>query len=228
MKKTISITLIILGMVLLSLPYLSELVIKYRVESKRDLLKEIPVEEIQENESREAEYDFDSIRDVEVGSMASGINDFDNRAIIGQIIVPKLNIDLPILKGTTNANLLVGATTMKEEQEMGTGNYSLAGHYMKDKNLLFGGLLDIESGTIVKVTDKSLVYVYRIYDTELVEETDTYMIEDEIAENKGKPVISLMSCYYTSKNGKRFFATGELIDTYYYNEDNFKSSYNED
>jgi sortase A len=54
-----------------------------------------------------------------------------------------------------------------------------------------------------------------------VPETALYMLDQERAELRGKPIISLMTCYYTSKNGKRFFALGELVDTYEYSEDKF-------
>lgn len=217
MKKIISSILIILGVGLLLTPYISKTIFKYRLESKKDILDRISLEEIRENEKLEAEYDFDSVRDIEISSMLSGINDFDDKAVIGGITIPDLNVDLPILKGTNDTNLLVGATTMVEEQEMGQGNYPLAGHYMKDKNLLFGSLLDIEKETIVKLNDKETIYVYKIYDTLLVKDTDIHIIDDRMAEERGKPVLSLMTCYYTSKNGKRFFAMGELIDSYPYN-----------
>lgn len=104
---------------------------------------------------------------------------------------------------------------MSPEIQMGKGNYSLAGHYMKD-NLLFGSLLNIEIGTIVKITDKNKVYEYEIYDIEIVPDTAFYMLDQDRAKKRGKPIISLMTCYYTSKNGKRFFAMGELIDEYPY------------
>ena len=64
-----------------------------------------------------------------------------------------------------------------------------------------------------------MVYEYRIYDTLIVPDTAMYMLEHDIAEERGKPIISLMTCYYTSKNGKRFFALGELVDEYPYRED---------
>lgn len=217
MRKNISIILMLLGIGLLLTPYLSKIVMKSIGKSKKNILDQVSADQIRENEGLDAEYDFDSIRDLEIGSIASGIGDFNNKAIIGQIEIPDLNIDIPILKGTTNANLLIGATTMVEGQKMGERNYPLAGHYTKEKGFLFGGLLDIEKGTIIKINDKRNKYIYRVYDTLLVNETDTYIIEDKMAEDKGGPIISLMSCYYTSKNGKRFFAMGELIETIPYN-----------
>lgn len=89
---------------------------------------------------------------------------------------------------------------------------------MKDKSLLFGSLMDIEEESIVKITDKKTVYEYKIYETVLVPDTAMYMLEHNRAEDRGKPIISLMTCYYTSKNGKRFFALGELVDEYPYEQ----------
>ncbi len=205
MKKLISTILILIGIMFLFIPYLNNLMIKRNLKLKQNMVNEITVNEIEENNSRKAEYDYSSIKDIEINSTISGITEFDNKAIIGQIVISDLDMDLPILKGTTNANLLVGATTMVEGQEMGKKNYPLAGHYMKDKSLLFGSLMDIEKDTIVKITDKKMVYEYRIYDTLIVPDTAMYMLEHDIAEERGKPIISLMTCYYTSKNGKRFF-----------------------
>lgn len=110
---------------------------------------------------------------------------------------------------------------MRPNIVMGKGNYSLAGHYMKD-NQLFGGLLNIEEGTIVKITNKKIIYEYKIYDTQIVADTALYMLNDDRAEKRGKPIISLMTCYYTS-NGKRFFALGELVNEYPYDDNVIKN-----
>lgn len=219
MKRKMSISLIIIGIAFLSMPYISNTVYRRRLKTKQWMVEEITVDEIEENNTREAEYDYSSIDDVEIKNMFPELDKFDNKAIIGQIFIPDLDMNLPILKGTTNSNLMVGATTMVEDQEMGKGNYPLAGHYMKDKSFLFGSLMDIKEDSIVKITDKKMVYEYRIYETVLVPDIDMYMVEHKRAESHGKPIISLMTCYYTSQNGKRFFALGELVDEYPYEED---------
>ncbi|NMA95986.1 MAG: class A sortase [Clostridiales bacterium] len=126
-------------------------------------------------------------------------------------------MNLPILKGITDANLLVGATTMRPDQIMGEGNYPLAGHYNKSQGKLFHHLMDVDVGAIIKITNKETVYEYRVYDTIIVPETDVHLIEDQEAIDRGKPITSLMVCYYTSKNGKIYFVLGELIDEYPYN-----------
>lgn len=214
MRKTLAIILIILGLILISLPYISQKIIDYKTKQSLNLLDDLDVGSIKSNENLEAEFDFDSIRDIDPNSILSGINENYRHAMVGHLIISDVGINLPILKGTTDPHLLVGGTTMRPDQVMGQGNYPLAGHYHKNKDLLFGALMDVEEGMLVKITNKETIYEYKIYDTLVVPETAVYLIEDGEAEKRGKPVISLMSCYYTSKNGKRFFALGELVDEY--------------
>jgi sortase A len=219
MKKIISSILIIIGISLIVSPFINDLIIKNRVEISKEIIGEMTVEQIEKNDQQEAVYEYDDIQNVEIISTIASTMDMDkaeiNENIIGQIIIDDLNINLPILKGITHSNLLIGAGTMKPDLVMGEGNYSLASHYSKN-NQLFGGLLKIEKGAIVKITNKKVVYEYMIYDTQIVPDTALYMLDNNRADKRGKPILSLMTCYYTSKNGKRFFALGELVDQYPY------------
>ncbi|MDR7870974.1 MAG: class A sortase [Tissierellaceae bacterium] len=223
MKRFLSIILIVVGIGFMSIPYLSNQLIRRNVNNSMDILEEISYEDIEVNQSREAAFDYSSVRDVDLTTVLGNRNEIDYDLLIGYISIDDLNINLPILKGVTDANLLVGVATMQENQEMGKGNYTLAGHYIRDKKTLFGPLLDIEAGSIVKITNKKVVYEYEIYNTEIVPDTAMYMLDEKRAEDKGKPIISLMTCYYTSKNGKRFFALGELVDSYPYDLAEIKS-----
>lgn len=218
MKRIIATILIILGVILIFSSFINKKIVRQVNNTGQKVFERVTVEEIAENNQREAVYDFEAIKDVEITSSIIGMINFDNKAVIGQLIIDDLNMNLPVLKGVTNSNLLAGATTMVKEQQMGKGNYPLAGHYMKDKDRLFGGLMDIKLDTIVLLVDKKVVYEYKIYDKVIVEDTAFYMLEQEQYRKRGVPIISLMTCYYTSKNGKRFFALGELIDEYPYEE----------
>ncbi len=218
MKRIISVILIILGLVLIFSSFFNNRIVDQVHNTSQKVFEETTVEEIKENKEREAVYDYDAIRDIEITSSIIGAINFDDKAVIGQIIIDDLNMNLPVLKGVTNSNLLAGATTMVKEQEMGKGNYPLAGHYVKDKGKLFGGLIDIELDSLVLLVDKETVYEYKIYDKVIVNESDFYMIEQQQSKKRGVPIVSLMTCYYTSKNGKRFFALGELVNEYPYEE----------
>ncbi|NLJ39994.1 MAG: class A sortase [Clostridiales bacterium] len=177
-------------------------------------MEEITAEEIAVNQERKAEFDYSVIEDLNISTAIEGALQVDWDYMIGVMEIPDLNIELPILKGVTRANLMVGVTTMKEDQSMGDGNYPLAGHYVRSKEMLLADILDIEIGSSVFLTDKKTIYEYRIYDTAIVPDTATEMLSDKLASDHGKPIVSIMTCYYSSKTGKRFFALGELVGQY--------------
>lgn len=216
MKRMISTVLIVLGIIIIFLPNLNRQIIKYNFNKNKKAINKFTSEDLKENDSLEAEFDYESIQDVEIVSTIKDMPKFNYKSMVGEIKIDSIDMHLPILKGVNNPNLLAGAATMKDNIKMGEGNYSLAGHYADKEGILFGGLIDIEIGSIVKITDKEYVYEYIIYDTKIVPETALYMLDDSMLKKRGKPIISLMSCYYTSKNGKRFFALGELKDQYPY------------
>lgn len=218
MKKVISILLIVLGVILLSLPTVQDMTIEKKTISVNKEVVEITHDQILENIETDAEFKYEAIEDVSPSNVIFGTINFDKKNIIGQLSIPDLDLDLPLLKGVTNSNLAVGVTTMRGDQIMGQGNYPISGHNMKNKDLLFGSLMDIAVGTHVYMTDKNTVYEYKIYENVVVEDTAMYMLEDRQAEKREKPIISLMTCYISSKTGKRFFALGELVDEYPYDE----------
>ncbi|EUJ33140.1 sortase family protein [Listeria floridensis FSL S10-1187] len=70
----------------------------------------------------------------------------------GVIEIPSLNLQLPIFLGTTDQNLKVGATTFREDQELGEGNYVLLGHNMGVAGILFSDLNQLELNDEIQVT----------------------------------------------------------------------------
>lgn len=214
-KKVIPILLIIIGILFLLTPFILEQVVKHYSKSITDeTISKETLKANNENDDLEVEYDFSAIEDVDIKSIISGSQNLNKNYVIGTLYIPDLDINLPIMKGLTNANLMAGAATMKPEQSFGIGNYTLAGHRMKNKDLLFGSLMDIEKGSKVYVSDGEKIYEYVIYNTVVVPDTAMEMLSDNKADEKGKPIISLMTCYFSSKTGKRFFAIGELVDEY--------------
>ena len=222
MKRVISIILIGLGLILIITPNIRNVLVKSKTKEINKMIDAISYDDILENQELDVEFNYEAVEDVGVASVLFSSIGFDNKNLIGQLTIPDLDIELPLLKGLTNSNLSVGAATMKDDQVMGERNYSVSGHNMKNKDILFGRLMDIEVGTTVYITDKNEIFEYDIYDTVVVPDTAMYMIEDLEAEKKGKPIISLMTCYYSSKTGKRFFALGELTDEYAMEDNDIK------
>lgn len=216
-KKWMSILstlLIVIGLLLVVSPFFQELFVKQTVKATSRAFEHINHRQIRENLEKETEFKYEEIEDLSMlTSFESYVSDLSEN-VVGKVIIPSLEIDLPILRGVTNRNLNAGATTMRPDQEMGKGNYPLAGHIMKNKSLLFGALMDIQDGATVYITDKETVYEYVIKKTEVVPDTSLYMIEDDEMKKYEHPIISLMTCYHSSKTGKRFFAVGELVRSF--------------
>ncbi|WP_303862368.1 class A sortase [Alkalibaculum bacchi] len=123
-------------------------------------IDKITWEDIEKNQESEADFDLGSVQDVNITKTLLGSRNLDKNLIIGQLIIPDINLSLPILKGISESNMLGGVGTMKEGQKMGLGNYTLAGHYVDRKDTLFGGLMDIKEGSTIYMTDKKTMYEY--------------------------------------------------------------------
>ncbi len=220
MKKVFAVLLIAIGLILIFSPKLKDAVVESTVENTVEIIADYTPEKIKENDqNEEAEFDFSIVKDISVTGTLMSTNKVNKDLLIGQLVIPRVKMNIPIFKGINNSNLLAGSATMRKDQKMGTGNYPLAGHYMKEKNVLFGSLMDVKEGDIIRVTDKETIFEYVAYDVKVVPDTAVYIIDNAEADKVGKPIISLMTCYYSSDTGKRYFVMGELTSSYPYSEE---------
>lgn len=213
-RKIISIMLVVGAIIMFAIPQYSKYRLKEKIKEANVIVEQVPPETLKENEEKvvkKENFNFENVQEISPTSTFLAANNIDSSLLLGQLVIPSVNMNLPIFKGTTNENLLAGATTMKESDKMGEGNFSLAGHYNKDKSILFGSLMDVKVGDIIRVTDKVNIYEYEVYDTVIINDTALYMIDDERAVNRGNNIISLMTCYYSSKTGKRYFVLGDFV-----------------
>lgn len=219
MRKVFAGILIVIGILLLLSPTIKDLSVVKKVDETVKVVEEYTPEIIKENETNAAEFDFNIVEDISVTGTLINQNKVNLDLIVGQLVVPSINLNIPVFKGINNTNLLAGSATMREDQTMGQGNYPLAGHYVKDKDVLFGSLMDVKEGDIIRLTDKETIFEYETYEVKLVPDTAVYLIDNQESENIGNPIISLMTCYYSSKTGKRYFVMGELKESYAYTQE---------
>ena len=149
------------------------------------------------------------------------IKKFSQKYIIGIIKIPAIKLELGILKGVLNRNLYLGVGTMRKDQVMGSGNYPLAGHHTQSYGVMFNRVPELKSGQLMYVTDKETIYTYRVYERKKVHESDVYVIYDQIAQQRGKPVLTLATCFNLREPEARVIVHGELVDTQPYTEATF-------
>jgi sortase A len=220
MKKVFAVLLIIVGLLLIFTPRIKDEVIKKTVNDTVEIVADYPPEKIKENEeNEEAEFDFSIVEDISVTGTFLDASKINKNLLIGQLVIPSVKMNIPIFKGINNANLLAGAATMRRDQKMGQGNYPLAGHYTKHKNVLFGSLMDVKKGDVIRLTDNETIYEYIAYEVKTVPDTAVYIIEDREAKNRGNAILSLMTCYYSSSTGKRYFVMADFKTSYPYSKE---------
>lgn len=139
-------------------------------------------------------------------------NNYTDLPLIGGITIPDLGINLGIFYGMSNANLSVGAGTMKDDQVMGEGNYALASHAIFDgwwsNQLLFSPLHRAEAGQLIYIHDGETVYTYKIHRVFTVDPNEGgYVIYDE----PGKTEITLVTCTDTNATS-RLIVQGNFVE----------------
>lgn len=132
-------------------------------------------------------YDFEQVESIR--SIPSDIT-LKRNLLRGQILISEVDMNLPIVEGVSNENLYTGASTMKPNQQLGKGNYALAGHLMPDPNTLFSPLKEVSEGMNVYVSNMDTVYTYEISEIKEVPPTAIEVISDEA----GEGLLTLVTC----------------------------------
>ncbi|MFB8450031.1 class A sortase [Enterococcus thailandicus] len=109
---------------------------------------------------------------------------------VGRIEIADIALFLPILEGVSQENLSVGAGTMKANQSLGRGNFALAGHYMTDAGLLFGGIKNVTVGSGIYVTYYSDMAYYTVTEVKHITKHDG----DVVLDSQGEGILTLITC----------------------------------
>ena len=174
-------------------------------------VSQVSKEKLEENNGAEGNFDFNSVKSISSEAVLSAQWDAQQLPVIGGIAIPEVEINLPIFKGLDNVNLFYGAGTMKPNQKMGEGNYSLASHHIftaeNASQMLFSPLVNAKEGMKIYLTDKDKVYTYEIREVKHV----TPDRVDEIDDREGINEITLVTCVDYDAT-ERIIVKGDLKD----------------
>lgn len=208
MRKFLGIALIILGLIVLGLYFGFGYLM--RQTSDTAFIEELSAEELQANNQLEIINNYESVSNVSVIDAYIKLNEVSTEYVIGQIVIPDVNINLPVSRGTNESNLLLGATTMRADQMMGQGHYPLAGHNISRKGVLFHGIDTLPDDTDIFLTDKVDVYRYKVIDRIEIPDTDFSWLENDVADRYGKPTMCLVTCTLPYRSGVRVIVLATL------------------
>lgn len=221
-RLILSVSFIITGLILLFLPKISTKIIEKRAEERVVNVEKYSPKTLQENLDTETKFDFDSIREISPSQTFSSRNNVSDDLILGRLFIPSIDLNLTVYNGITKEILHAGLGTMRPNLEMGKGNFPIAGHYSRNKEALFGNLKAVKKNDLIYLSDNQKVYEYKVYQTKVVEPDNLQYIDEELAEEHGTAIISLMNCHYVDGKytNKRYFVFAELSDSYLTNLEN--------
>lgn len=129
---------------------------------------------------------------------------------VGIIEIPSIHLSLPVIEGTNNSNLKVGATTFREYQSLNEGNYVLLGHNMGKSGVLFSDVPDLKKGDkiyIYQKTDKGQKKLsYRVKSIKEIDKNQTTVLE-----NTDIRRLTLITCSSERNTSKRIVVTANPI-----------------
>lgn len=184
--------LLLLALVLIFNTSIRNMIIAWN--SNRYQITEVTEEEIETNKQAETTFDFDQVESISTEAVLKAQWESQQLPVIGGIAIPDLNVNLPIFKGLSNVALMYGAGTMKENQEMGQGNYALASHHIFGlagaSETLFSPIENAKEGMKIYLTDKQNVYTYVVTSVQSVTPESVEVIDDV----EGQTEITLVTC----------------------------------
>ena len=178
MSKKRIVTLIVLGIAIVAVPFLLRFLDRKQAE---DYINRIGVTEDEEDEESKA------------GGGKKKATPELSKGAIGIIEIESLNIRYPIFEGADAEQLNMGIGHLPETAGlMQKGNCVLVGHNGSRRGTFFTNLSSIAIGAEVKVTDKEMVtYTYIVEDTEVVGPYDASVRAESDEER-----LTLFTCAY--------------------------------
>ncbi|KAF1295613.1 class A sortase [Enterococcus sp. JM4C] len=143
----------------------------------------------------QANFEEKQIASVNVSNYAEAKTVFQQTANnwgIGKLVIPKVSIDLPILAGLANENLLTGAATYRKEQQLGKGNYVLLAHNIFERDVLLHRIRNLAEGDTVYTTDFKDVYTYKVTVNKVIRDTEVEYVEKQPTDTTA--ILTLLRC----------------------------------
>lgn len=214
MKKILSYVLILAGIAILLFPVLRDW---YHDRQQQALLEEAKQAAAQTRESRTPNGDltrnYQQLSHIleagESASEAPEAGEIEEGDLIGIIVIDKINVELPILEGATQANLKNAAAHLTGTAPLGeAGNGAIAAHRAHKTGRLFNRLNEVTYGDQIIIRTDGRELTYSVHHISVVEPTDVTVLEGSPDES----IITLITCDPLYEATHRLIVQGRLIE----------------
>ena len=132
-----------------------------------------------------------------------------NVASLGILEIEKIDLRLPVLKGSSLANLKIGAGLLEDCAEIGApGNTVLTAHRSYTYGRFFNRLDEIEAGDEIVIATQENTCRYVVYNKVIVEPDDTFIIGGD----KEEKILTLVTCHPIHNATHRLIVQARMIE----------------
>lgn len=165
-------------------------------------------EEIANKIEKSNEYNINLYDNTNTTSNIDFLNTGD---IIGTIIIPRINVNLPIYEGSTDKVLSKGVGHIKNTSLPcgGTSTHSvLVGHTGMTKTKIFDNLENVQIGDMFYIKYLDIILEYKVKEIKIIlpEETEHLRIKEN------EDIVTLVTCTPRHINTHRLLVTGERVE----------------
>lgn len=160
-------------------------------EEENALIVKITQEIDEEIEEEQNTDDEEQAQTTQQESLKYTASDGKEYSYIGRIVIPKINVDYPILETWSYDLLKVSICKFHGSSPNEVGNLCLVGHNYRNKRF-FSKVKNLEVGDIVQITDISDRTIdYEVYDIHTVVPEDN---SDTTQKTNGRKEVTLITC----------------------------------
>jgi len=130
--------------------------------------------------------------------------------MIGFIIIPRMNIELPIFLGANDANMRRGAAHLTHTSLPVGGkntNSVIAAHRGMSRATMFRNIERLEIGDEIIITNFHQTLSYEVIETKIINPTDF----DEILIRSDRDLITLLTCHPYRHSHQRYLVFAERV-----------------
>ncbi len=127
--------------------------------------------------------------------------------MIGVLRIPAIDLELPVLKKDSAADLDISAAHVSGSAGPGeTGNFCIAGHRQLTYGRHFNRLHEVKKGDLIEFENPEEVFTYRVFEARIVQPEETEVLES----SEDERLITLITCHGAKRPFTRFVVQGRL------------------
>lgn len=175
-----------------------------------------PTKMLPKNQRHKATYDAGSVTSITPEDVAKAYKYKNTIDRVGQLVAPKIQLNMPIQPGVDYFTELLGAGEQYPRSEIapgGVGNYVLASHHLEsfwNTSGLFTRIDELALGDIIYVNDGQTVFTYTVRTSKQVSVSDTDWIAPQ-TQNTNSKHLTLYTCVsLATVNTLRYVVQSEL------------------